>query len=176
MKAIVVYKSKTGFTKKYAEWIQEATKFDILNYDNTSTVSLSTYDLVIFGSRIHAGRIDGLKKIKTLLLDNENAQLVVFATGGTPIEAEDVINSIWKTSFTEEELHAIPHFYMPAGLNYENMNIGDKLIMKALAKMLGNKNDKNSVESGCEQAIGHSYNISSRNYISPLLEYIKTLV
>ncbi len=176
MKAIIVYKSKTGFTRKYAEWIQEATKFDILNYDNASKVSLSTYNLVIFGSRIHAGRIDGLKKIKALLLDNENAQLVVFATGGTPIAAEGVISSMWKASFTEEELHVIPHFYMPAGLNYENMNLGDKLIMKALAKMLANKKDKNSVESGCEQAIGASYNISSREYISPLLEYIKTLV
>lgn len=176
MKAIIVYKSKTGFTKTYAEWIQEATSIDILNYDSISKVALSTYDLVIFGSRIHAGRVDGLKKIKDLLLDKENTQLVVFATGGTPIDAEDVINSMWKASFTEEELHAIPHFYMPAGLNYENMNIGDKLIMKALAKMLGNKNDKNSVEAGCEQAITHSYNVSSREYISPLLEYIKTLV
>ena len=176
MKAIVVYKSKTGFTKKYAEWIQEATKFDILNYENISEASLSTYDIVIYGSRIHAGRIDGLKKIKALLIDNENVQLVVFATGGTPIEAEDVINSMWKASFTEEELQVIPHFYMPAGLNYENMNIGDKLIMKALAKMLGSKKDKNSEESGCEQAIGHSYDISSREYISPLLEYIRTLV
>ncbi len=174
MKTIVVYKSKTGFTKKYAEWIQEATKFDIANYDNASKASLSAYDLIVFGSRIHAGKIDGLKKIKELLPDH--ARLVVYATGATPIEAEDVIRAIMKASFTEEELLAIPHFYMPAGLNYENMNIGDKLIMKALAKMLGNKKDKSSVEAGCEQAIGHSYDISSREYIVPLLDYIQTLV
>lgn len=175
MKAIITYKSKTGFTKKYAEWINEATKFDISNFDNISKASLITYDLVIFGSRVHAGRIDGLNKIKKFLSDNENVQLVVFATGGTPIEAEDVINSMWKANFTEKELYAIPHFYMPAGMNYENMNIGDKLIMKVFAKILSKKDDKSPTESGCEQAIGDSYNISSREYISPLLEHINTL-
>lgn len=63
---------------------------------------------------------NGFKKIKPLLLNNKNVQLVVFATGGTPIEAKDVIDSIWQASFKEDELRIIPRFYMPAGLNYEN--------------------------------------------------------
>ena len=175
MKTVVIYKSKTGFTRKYAKWIQEAIRCDILDFQNISRSPLLAYDLIIYGSRIHAGKIDGLKKIKAFLVNNKIAALVVFATGGTPIEVEDVINSMWKASFTEDELDTIPHFYMPAGLNYENMGFSDKLIMKALAKMLKNKNDKDSVEAGCEQAIGHSYDISSREYITPLLEFLETL-
>lgn len=175
VKTVVIYKSKTSFTRKYAKWIQEAIQCDILDCHNISRSSLLEYDVIIYGSRIHAGKIDGLKKIKALLLDNKNIKLVVFATGGTPIEAEEIINSIWEVSFTEDERHVIPHFYMPAGLNYENMGLGDKLIMKALAKMLENKNDKDLVETGCEQAIGHSYDISSREYITPLLEFLNTL-
>ena len=30
MKIIVIYKSKTGFTKRYAEWIAEELKCDIV--------------------------------------------------------------------------------------------------------------------------------------------------
>lgn len=173
MKALIIYKSKTGFTQKYAEWIQEATKFDIISYENILEATLLTYELIIFGSRIHAGKVDGLKKIKEMLLDNERPQLVVFATGGTPIEAEEVIESIWKASFTAEELSTIPHFYMPAGLNYQKMGMGDKLIMKTLAKILKNTNNKNPVEAGCEQAIGQSYDIAAQEYISPLLKYLE---
>lgn len=47
--------------------------------------------------------------------------------------------------------------------------------MKTLTKMLSNKNDKDLVEAGCEQAIAHSYDISSREYITPLLKFLKTL-
>lgn len=31
MEAVIIYKSKTGFTKKYTQWIQEATEFDLLD-------------------------------------------------------------------------------------------------------------------------------------------------
>lgn len=55
------------------------------------------------------------------------------------------------------------------------MKTGDKLIMKALAKMLSVKKDKNSSESGCEQAIGSSHDISCKEYIAPLLEHIRML-
>ena len=174
MQAVIVYKSKTGFTEKYAKWIQEATNFDLISYEDVTESVLAKYDLVVFGSRIHTGKLDGLKKIKEMLLNNEKTKLVVFATGGTPIEADDLIKSIWEASFTEDEINTIPHFYMPAGLNYEQMNMGDKLIMKTLAKILSSKSDKNSVETGCEQAIGQSYNLSSQEYILPLLEYINT--
>jgi hypothetical protein len=62
---------------------------------------------------------------------------------------------------------------MPAGLNYQKMGMGDKLIMKTLAKILKNTNNKNPVEAGCEQAIGQSYDIAAQEYISPLLKYLE---
>jgi len=62
---------------------------------------------------------------------------------------------------------------MQSGLNYSKMGVGDYLIMKALAKMLSSKKDKNSEEAGCEQAIGSSYDISSREYIAPLIQFIQ---
>lgn len=172
MNGIIVYQSKTGFTKKYAEWIQEATKFDIINCEDITGDSFSTCDLVVYGSRIHAGKLDGFKKIKKLLPNN--VKVVVFATGGTPATEEHTINLMWESSFTKDELRTIPHFYMQSGLNYEMMPLGDKLIMKALAKMLGNKKNKSASESGCEQAIGHSYNAMEKEYISPLIKYLET--
>jgi menaquinone-dependent protoporphyrinogen IX oxidase len=171
MEAIVIYESKTGFTKRYAEWIADELKCDIFDYESVSLTSISKYNLIIYGSRIHAGKVDGLRKIKALFENNRN--IIVFATGGTPSAAEDTINTIWKTSFSEDELIKIPHFYMQGGLNYEKMSVVDRLIMKTLAKILSGKKDKNSDEIGCEQAIGSSYDISSREYISPLVQYVQ---
>lgn len=105
--------------------------------------------------------------------NNVISNIVVFATGATPSAAEDMINAIWNASFSEEELKKIPHFYMQGGLNYKKMVIVDRLIMKTLANMLSRKKDKNSDEAGCEQAIGSSYDISSREYIMPLIQFVQ---
>ncbi|NBG88146.1 flavodoxin domain-containing protein [Isachenkonia alkalipeptolytica] len=175
MKAIVVYKSKTGFTKRYAEWIVEELQCDITTYENIFREMIAEYDLVIYGSRIHAGRVDGLKKIKDLVEKVNRPKLMVFATGGTPSAVEGAIRGIWKASFSEEELQEIPHFYMQSGLNYEKMGRGDRLIMKTLAKVLNRKKDKTSDEVGCEEAIGDSYDISSREYVLPLVQCVQEM-
>ena len=65
-KIIVVYKSSTGFTKKYAEWIAEEVKGTLADHRTVTAQMLSEYEVVVFGSRAHAGMIDGYKKAREL--------------------------------------------------------------------------------------------------------------
>ena len=173
MKTIIIYKSHTGFTERYARWIGEALSCDTSSFKEFKTANLKNYDLVIYGGRVHAGKIDGLKKMKQLLAAVGSPKLVIFATGATPKEEEDIINGMWKGNLSEEELATIPHFYMPSGLNYEKMGFLDRSIMKMLSKMLSKKKDKTEVEAGSMQAISSSHDISSKDYITPLIEYYK---
>jgi hypothetical protein len=64
MKTIVIYKSKTGYTKQYAQWIAEELSADILPADKVSFQKLAEYDCIIFGGRLYAVGIDGLSLIK----------------------------------------------------------------------------------------------------------------
>ena len=173
MKTIVIYKSKTEFTKRYAQWIAEELKCDIISYERVSEASLTEYDRVIYGGGIYAGKIGGLKNIKTLLASKPNTKFIVFTTGATPMEAEDVISTTWKANFTEEELKKVPHFYMQSGLSYEKMGFFDRMMMKAFSKMLSKKENKTSEETGTQLAITKSHDISSREYIKPLVQYVK---
>lgn len=173
MKTLVIYKSKTGFTEKYATWISNELACPAVSYEDLKSITIFEYDIIIFGSRIHAGRVDGLSKFKKQLTERDIQKLVVFATGATPANALEVIENIWKTSFPAEEEIKTPHFYMQSGLNYEKMGAGDRIIMKTLAKFLSNNRNKNSVENGCEQAIQNSYDISSIEYIYPLVNYVR---
>lgn len=136
-------------------------------------MSIAEYDFVIYRSRVHSERIDGIKKIKVLFSDNEMSKLIIFETRPTPLAAEDVINTIWESNFSNEELKIISHFYMQGGFNYEKMGILDRMIMKTLSKILSRKKDKSSDEAGFEQDIGSSYDISSREYIAPLIQFVK---
>lgn len=171
MKILLIYKTKTGFTEKYANWITEEIKCDIEKISNIQNIDFKSYDLIIYGSRIHAGRVDGLDKIKELNLDNK---LIVFATGATPKETKS-IQEVWKNNLTESELISIKHFYIPAGLNYERMGFLDKIMMKMASMMLEKKQDKSEEDIGMQNSIKKSYDISNKSRIKPLVDYIKSL-
>lgn len=169
---LVVYKSVTGFTKQYADWIAEELDCAALELKDVSAKTMSGYDTVIFGGRFHAGLVDGLKKAKGLFAESTAGELVVFATGASLNNAEDMIAEAWKNNFTPDELERVPHFYMQSGLRYEKMPFGDKLMMKVFAAMVKRRKDKSEYEKAMEKALGNSYDLSSREYIGPLVSYV----
>ncbi|MDD2647506.1 MAG: flavodoxin domain-containing protein [Eubacteriales bacterium] len=169
MKAIVIYKSRTGFTKRYAELIGSALECEIYDYNEIGSVELSEFDLVIFGSRVHAGRIDSVDKIRKLL-ENGKCDLIIFATGATPAAAKDEIEKTRANSLGDS---GIPFFYMQSGLCYEKMGLADKAIMKMLSAFLSRKGNKSETENGAASAIASSYDISDGKYITPLVDFVK---
>lgn len=64
MKAVVVYKSKTGYVKRYAEWIGEALGCEILENKGLRAASLQKYDMIILGGGLYAGSINGIGFLK----------------------------------------------------------------------------------------------------------------
>ena len=138
-KVIVVYKSSTGFTKRYAQMIAARIKCAAVAYRSVTAKQLAEYDLVIFGSRAHAGRIDGYKKIREMYRKKKIRRLVLFVTGATPNAAKEIITEFWRQNLTQNEIRKIPHFYMQAGLCYEKMSLTDRLMMKVAAVMMKKK-------------------------------------
>jgi flavodoxin len=169
METTIIYNSKTGFTKRYADWIAEELGCHTMPYKDFVKAPTAVSEIVIFGSRIHAGRIEQLEKVKPLV----KGKLIVFAIGATPASVTHAIDKIWADNFSEKELEAIPHFYMQGGLDYGHMGILDGFLMKVVSILLSKKKEKSEDEAGFEQAIKHSYDSSSKEYIQPLVEHVK---
>ena len=129
---LVTYRSVTGFTQQYAQWIAEALGGACRPLADLTKDDMAAYGTVIFGGRFHAGSVDGLKQAKALAAACQVPRFLVFATGATPAAAQDQIAAAWAANLTPEEAARIPHFYFPGGLRYEAMPLGDKLMMKAL--------------------------------------------
>ncbi len=172
MKILVIYKSKTEFTKRYAEIIAKEVEAELLDFKFVTAEKMSEFDIVVYGGGLYAGMINGFKKAKEMFVRSSAKKMVVFATGATPNEVNEKIDEVWKINLTEEEMASIPHFYMQSGLCYEKMSFPDKTLMKLMANMLSKKQDKDSVEAGQEQAIKSSYNISDKKYAQPVIEYL----
>lgn len=173
-KIIIVYKSVTGFTKEYAEMIAQEMDCLLIDLKNVTTQMMSEVDIVVFGSRMHAGMVDGLKKAKQLFAQSKASQFIVFATGAMPNEEKETIDEMWKNNFSSEELQNIPHFYMQSGLRYEKMPFFDKMMMKVFCRMMKKKKNKSEKEQQLADIIGTSYDISSKSYIMPLVAFLKS--
>ena len=174
---LIIYKSVTGFTKEYAEMIAEELKPDVpctlMTFQEATAGVMSEYDTVVFGSRIIGGTVDGLKKTLELFVQSKAARLILFATGATPDEAQDSIAEMWRNNLTTAQLQALPHFYMPGGLRYERMPWFEKTVMTIFSAIMKKKKHKTEYEEKSAQALAESYDISSRDYVLPLVSCLR---
>lgn len=125
MKVLVTYQSKTGFTKKYAEWISEELNADLLDIKSVNQGKIQEYDLIIHGGWIMAGMINGLNKIRGL----NPKKLIVFGVGFTPKDKVDT-----KQMIETNKLGEVPFFYYDGGTNPKKMGFFGRLIVKMVTK------------------------------------------
>lgn len=170
MKILVTYKSKTDFTKRYAEIIAKEVDGYLADFKEVTAEMMSEYEVVVYGGGLYAGMVNGLKKAKEMFEKSSAKKFMVFATGGTPNVATEEIDVVWKNNLTVEELVSISHFYMQSGICYEKMSFANRVLMKMMSNVLSKKKNKDSVEEGFSQAIKNSYDISSKEYAAPLIK------
>ena len=171
-KTIVIYNSQTGFTKRYAEWISEATGADCLELSDAKKKDLAAYEAIIFGGWACAGSISKLSWFKNNIDKWTDKKLIAFCVGASPIENPEIEPAL-KQNFTESELEKVSIFYCPGGFNYEKMSTPSKLAMKMFIKALKAKKDKTETEQEMVKMISSSYDISDKKYIEPILECLK---
>lgn len=173
MKTVVIYNSQTGFTKRYAQWIAEATGADCLELSEAKKKSMATYEAIIFGGWACAGGISKLSWFKNNIDKWSDKKLIAFCVGGSPIDNPEIEPAL-KQNFKESELKKVNVFYCPGGFNYEKMSAPSKLMMKIFIKTLKAKKNKTEEEEEVMiKMISSSYDISDKKYIEPILECLK---
>lgn len=172
MKTVVVYNSQTGFTKRYAEWIAEATGADCFELAEAKKKNLDAYEAIVFGGWACAGGISKLAWFKGNIEKWSGKKLIAFCVGGSPMENPEVEIAL-KNNFTDAEREKVNVFYCPGGFNYEKMSAPSKLMMKMFISALKAKKDKTEAEEVMVKMIASSYDISDKKYIEPILACLK---
>ncbi len=172
MRIVVIYNSQTGFTKRYAEWIAEATGADCLELSAGKKKDLTAYEAIIFGGWACAGSISKISWFKGNIDKWADKKLIAFCVGGSPIDNPEIEVAL-KQIFNESEQKMVNTFYCPGGFNYEKMSAPSKLMMKIFIKTLKAKKDKTESEQEMIKMISSSYDISDKKYIEPILQCLK---
>lgn len=168
MKTIVVYKSKYGYTKKYAEWLAESLGCDIK--ENASLADVAGYDTIICGGGIYAGRLNGAKLITKNLGKLAGKKLVLFAVGSNAGRPEE-LEAFWRKTLDKTVREQIPHFYLRGGFDYGKTGGVDRFMMNMLKKLLLKKDDLTEDEKGLLAAYDTPFDCTDRKNLEKMLEF-----
>lgn len=174
MKTLVVYNSQTGFTKKYAYWINEAVDGDIFELSavmNKPDSFFDEYDKIVYGGWSMGGQVVKVEWFHGKAEQWKEKKLAVFCCGATPYENPD-IQPFLDSILSEEEKKNTKAFYCPGGVNYKGMKLFSKLAMKAFVSMLRHKQDKTQKEIDMMNMLAKSYDITEKKYADAVVEYL----
>lgn len=177
MQSVVVYRSKTGFAKQYAEWIAEELSADLFEASKVTVETLAPYDTVIYGAGLYAVGINGIKLIKDNLDKLAGKKIVVFATGASPGRPEEIAGVV-NSNFTPEQQKLIRFFYLRGGFDESRLTFTDKVLMTLLKWKLRWKEKRNADmhpdERGMLNAYSRPVSFARRSNIAELIEYVSS--
>lgn len=173
MSGIILYKSKYGATKQYADWITERTGFSCIKTDDADMKKISDNDVVILGGGIYASGIAGLSFLKKNINKLKDKKIVVFCCGASPYE-ESAFAAIVQHNF-KGDLAGIPCFYCRGTFDMSEMSFKDRALCKMLRKAVAKKNpDEYEIWEKALMAVGDNErgNWIDKAYIEPIIEAI----
>jgi len=174
METVIVYKSKTGFTNKYANWLSEALNCDLVEVSKADINRIMHYDTVIYGGGLYMVGINGINFLRSNMKVLSGANIIVFATGATP-DREEVIEEIVNANFNETQKERIKSFYLRGGFNFSEMTFKDKVLISMLKAKIKMKKNPSADERGIIAAIDHPVDFTSKKNIDKIVQYVNSL-
>ena len=174
MKTIVIYKTKYGSTKTYAEWIAQELGCESIDAKEVKADALSKYDTIIYGGGLYAEIINGVSLITKNLEKLKDKKIIIFTTGITPSNVRayydgEVIEKNFKNGVPEN----IKIFNFLGKMVLEELTLVHRTALKALKKIMSGKENPTDMEKMLIELCDADGDFSDRNSIAPLVEYVK---
>lgn len=175
MKALVIYKTKAGHTKRYAEMIAKEIGADYVSIQETGGMDFSGFEMLVYGGSLHAVGIDGYDVFRSRIRTEKDKKVVVFAVGASPKKA-DIVEEIRKINFSTPEEEGIPLFYLRGGFEYDKLPALDKFLMLLLKVKIQMKKQKTADDLGLLASYKNPLDTVKPENVREIVDYIKRLM
>ena len=153
MSRVIIYKSKTGHTEKYAKMLSKELNIPCYSYKDAK---VSEKDEVIFLSYIYASKIMGLSKI----LKKYNVKVVIAV--GALAYSKDYLNTLKDANNVK-----LPFFYLRGGIDYSKLNFFFRKFLPVIGKDIA-KDDKELLN-----LFKNGGDFVTKDNLSEVLNYLK---
>lgn len=173
MRELVVYTSKYGSTKQYAEWIAEELGCKAVPTSAVTAADVAASDVIICGGYLHMGKIKGAEFLVKNWDVLQPKTVLFFSVAGAPHHVPE------RTQWYEDNVPShirinVPHFPLPG--RAMDLDLGDRMLVMVPRTMLQlrywmkkDPADKAAIE-GFKPFDG-----VDRNALRPLIAHVHTL-
>lgn len=129
-KGLVVYRSKYGAAKRYAELLQQETGCDVLALPDFRGPEAAGRDWVVFAAGIYAGGLGGVKEFQARYRPAPGQTLAVLAVGASPFDEQAVAQL--RARSRKDSLAGAALFYARGAWDLSRMGLKDRAMCKLL--------------------------------------------
>lgn len=165
-KTIILYHSKTGFSRRYAQWLAEELSCRALPFQERKSVQLGQYDTIILTGGLYAGQMSGLGWLKKQLPILGGKRIAAVAVGCSPADFPGLTESMEKLFGGTPQIKG---FYCQGGLDYAHMGAKDRAMMAMLRAVLKRQENQREMLEG----ISHSFDGTNQAYLEPVVRWAK---
>ncbi len=159
---IIVYESKTGFTKRYAEMLAEKTGLKVFRVKELSKVNQD--EEIIFLGWMKVGKIQGFDKLRKY-------KVIAICGSGTGRNAEPNIETV----IARNKIEGIPLFYLRGGcFPLKEIKGIDKIMLSMFLKMLKSQKDKDEKLEEAISIIENGFDGVKEENLKLVLEWLNT--
>jgi len=157
---IIVYASKTGFTKKYAAMLSEKLGMDMVDVKELPKVPKESE--VLYLGWMKVGKVQGLQKMK-------GHKVVAVCGSGTGRTAEPSEEEVRKRNGLENT----PFFYLRGGCKpLRDLKGMDKMMLSMFVKALKKNAEKDERQKEAVEIILQGFDGVREENLTPVLEWI----
>ena len=173
MNGVILYQSKYGATKKYADWLSEETGFRCIETRKADIDDIAAYDTVVLGGGIYASGIAGVSFLKKNISKLTGKKIVVFCCGASPYD-ENAIRQIREHNL-KGSLFDVPLFYCRGAWDMGAMSFKDRTLCKLLQKSVVKKDpaDCEIWEKALLEAGDNACDWTDKRYLDPIVRCVK---
>ncbi len=165
-RVLIVYKSKYGSTKQYAQWINKDVPSDLIDAEKEDKPDFTRYDVIVFGGYIRMGGIVIAPLIVKGWSDIKAKKVILFTVSGTP-PGHPNIQRIYQSNLPEEIRKEIKYFPLRGKILSKDLSFFDKLLVSVGRIM--------ERDESLRSLMTEDYDEMKPENLIPLLEYMKTL-
>ncbi len=157
---VIVYESKTGFTKRYADMLSAKSKLSAFRVKEISKINQD--EEIIFLGWMKVGRIQGLNKLRKY-----NVKAVCGSGTGRFAEPDT------ETVIEKNKIEGIPFFYLRGGcFPLKELKGLDKIMLSMFLKMLKKRKGKDEKQEEAISIIENGYDGVKEENLEPVLEWL----
>ncbi|MCL2374159.1 MAG: flavodoxin domain-containing protein [Treponema sp.] len=175
---LVIYKSKYGSTKQYAEWIAADLNADVYDPSRFSPRDLDRYATVIYCGGLYANSIRGVRFIARNKNRLRGKKIVIVACGLSYPHFEESVARVQRglESRLPQALHENSRLFMVRGsITYSRLKFFERFILRMLETALRKKNPERLTLEEQEMlgVLGSDFSFVDRASVQPIVEYCK---